>query len=75
MRIDSILTILDKPKHEQLALARAVTLADRAQVPLTLAAFCWQPLADRGAEFTPAVRDALLASGLTPSRLDVEITE
>ena len=59
MRIDSILTSLDKPKHEQLALARAVTLADRAQVPLTLAAFCWQPLADRGAEFTPAVRDAI----------------
>jgi universal stress protein E len=59
MRIGSILTLLDKPKHEQLALARALTLAERARAPLTLAAFCWQPLADRGAEFTPAVRDAI----------------
>jgi universal stress protein E len=59
MRIDSILTILDKPKHEQVALARARTLAERTGAPLTLAAFCWQPLAGAGAEFTAAVRDAI----------------
>jgi universal stress protein E len=59
MRIDSILTILDKPKHEQLAFARARAVAERTKAPLTLAAFCWAPLAGGGAEFTPAVRDAI----------------
>jgi universal stress protein E len=59
MRIDSILTILDKPKHEQVALERALTLAERTRAPLTLAAFCYQPLASGGAEFTLAEQDAL----------------
>lgn len=59
MQIESILTILDKPKHEQVALARAEELAQRTGAPLTLAAFCWQPLAGGGPAFTPAVRDAI----------------
>lgn len=59
MRIDSILTILDKPKHEQVALDRALTLAERTRAPLTLAAFCYQPLASGGPEFTLAEQDAL----------------
>jgi universal stress protein E len=59
MRIDSILTILDKPKHEQLALARAGALAERTLAPLTLAAFCWHPIGGGGPEFTAAEREAI----------------
>jgi universal stress protein E len=58
MQIDSVLTILDKPKHEQLALARGLRLAEQAQAPLTLAAFCWHALAD-GPQFSAAERAAI----------------
>ncbi|MEM1434463.1 MAG: universal stress protein [Pseudomonadota bacterium] len=51
MQIDRIFTVLDKPKHEQAALARTRELiAHRGPAkprrPDQVAAFCWQPLAE-----------------------------
>lgn len=59
MRIDTVLTILDKPKHDQLALARARVVAGRARAPLTAAAFCWQPLAAGSSSLSERDRAAI----------------
>ena len=44
MRLESALTILDKPKHDQTAFDRAVALQAETGMHLDLASFCWQPM-------------------------------
>lgn len=49
MHLDRIFTVLDKPKHEQVAFARAQTLMHATKGkgrPHVAAAFCWHPLAE-----------------------------
>lgn len=43
--MQQILVILDKPKHEQIALQRALELAEKADVRLHLVSFVYEPVA------------------------------
>lgn len=56
---DSILVILDKPKHPQAALERAQDLARSAGAHLHLASFCWLPMVNRSDVFDAHQRRAI----------------
>lgn len=64
----SILVVLDKPKHEQVALARAVDLARAAGAHLDLVSFCWVPMVERREVFDTHQRRALKRSALAERR-------
>jgi len=57
--LGSILVILDKPKHAQVALERARALADAAGARLHLASFCWLAMAEHKEIFDAHQRRAL----------------
>lgn len=59
MQSESILVILDKPKHSQTALARAVEIATASGAHLHLVAFCWLPMAEHREVFDTHQRRAL----------------
>ncbi|MFW6093143.1 MAG: universal stress protein [Pseudomonadota bacterium] len=63
-----ILVILDKPKHPQTALGRAVALAREAGAHLHLASFCWLPMAERSEVFETHQRRALKQSATSERR-------
>ena len=46
MRLASIVTIMDKPKHRQVALSRALALQQLSHTHIDAVSFCWQSLAD-----------------------------
>ncbi len=46
MRLDSALTILDKPKHKQVAFERARSLQELNGTHLDLVSFCWQSMVE-----------------------------
>jgi len=51
MKLQSILTILDKPKHPQTALARTRRLVKESGGRVHLLSFCWSPLAESDGVF------------------------
>ncbi len=59
MRLDSALTILDKPKHMQTAFKRAVQIQGATGAHLDLAAFCWQPMVESSEFFDAHQRRTL----------------
>jgi universal stress protein E len=63
-----VLVVLDKPKHPQSALDRAVTLARAAGAHLHLASFCWLPMAARSEVFDTHQRRALRKSVVAERR-------
>ncbi len=64
MRLDSILTIMDKPKHPQVALRRSLQLQALCSARVEAVSFCWQSLADAedvlGKDQREAIRNAVL---------------
>jgi universal stress protein E len=64
----SILVILDKPKHEQVALERALTLARAGGSHLHLVSFCYLPMVDRSDVFDTHQRRAIKKSALAERR-------
>lgn len=63
-RLDSILVILDKPKHAQIALERARMLAAAAGAHLHLVSFCWLAMVEHRDVFSAHQRRALKQSVL-----------
>ena len=63
-----ILVILDKPKHPQRALARAVDLARRSGAHLHLVSFLWVPMATDEQVFDTHQRRAIRKSAQTQRR-------
>lgn len=63
-----ILVVLDKPKHAQMALARAVPLAARSGARLVLASFCWLPMVTRSDVFDTHQRRAIKKSAMAERR-------
>lgn len=59
---DSIIVILDKPKHAQVALQRAMVLAREASAHLHLVSFCFLPMATNREVFDTHQRRALKKS-------------
>jgi universal stress protein E len=59
---ESILVVLDKPKHEQAALERARVLAAAAGAHLHLTSYCWLAMADQPEVFDTHQRRALKRS-------------
>ncbi len=51
MQFSSILTVLDKPKHSQSALAKALQLQRRSQGALELVSFYWSAMLDSNTTF------------------------
>ncbi|MEM1434705.1 MAG: universal stress protein [Pseudomonadota bacterium] len=51
MKLQSALTILDKPKHDQPALKLAMQLQEQAQCHVDCVAFCWHPMGDAAKVF------------------------
>ena len=47
MKIDSVLVVLDKPKHDQLALERARLIAQRSGAALHIVSFAWLPVVEQ----------------------------
>lgn len=64
----SILVILDKPKHEQVALERALTLAGAGGSHVHLVSFCYLPMVDRSDVFDTHQRRAIKKSALSERR-------
>jgi universal stress protein E len=58
-KLDSILVILDKPKHAQTALARAKDLAQAVQAHLHLVSFAWLGMAEEKDVFDAHQRRAM----------------
>jgi universal stress protein E len=58
----NILVVLDKPKHAQTALERAVGLAAKSGAHLHLASFCWLPMAEQDEVFDVHQRRAIRKS-------------
>jgi universal stress protein E len=58
----NILVVLDKPKHAQTALERAIGLASASGAHLHLAAFCWLPMAEQADVFDTHQRRAIRKS-------------
>jgi universal stress protein E len=56
---DSILVVLDKPKHEQRALTESLKLQRATNARLTLASFVWHPMAEQREVFDAHQRRAL----------------
>ena len=52
MRLSSTLTIMDKPKHEQVALRRALELQQSSGARIEAVSFCWQSMAEASEAFT-----------------------
>ncbi len=63
-----ILVILDKPKHDQRALERAVPLAVRSGARLVLVSFCWLPMVTRSDVFDTHQRRAIKKSAMAERR-------
>ncbi len=63
-----ILVVLDKPKHVQTALRRALDLAKSAGAHLHLVSFCWLPMATRTDVFDTHQRRALRKSVVAERR-------
>ena len=51
MKLQSALTILDKPKHDQAALELAMRLQEQAHCHVNCVAFCWHPMGDAAKVF------------------------
>ena len=64
MKLTSVMTILDKPKHPQTALARTRRLVKAGGVQAHLVAFCWNPAPDSEGVFARdqgrAIKQALI---------------
>lgn len=65
---NNILVILDKPKHPQTALERAVKLAREAGAHLHLVSFCWLPMVEQSDVFDTHQRRAIKKSATTERR-------
>lgn len=65
---DSIMVVLDKPGHDQVALERAVAIANAAGAHLHLVSFCWLPMVDRSDVFDTHQRRALRKSAVNERR-------
>ncbi|MCZ6890747.1 MAG: universal stress protein [Gammaproteobacteria bacterium] len=65
---DSILVVLDKPKHEQWAMQRAFDLQSKTGANLRLVSFCWNAMGEPGAVFdsldAQQLRSAMLSADL-----------
>ena len=59
MRLSSLLTIMDKPKHDQVALRRAVELQKLTHARIDAVSFCWQPMAEADDVFDLEQRRAI----------------
>ena len=59
MRLASIVTIMDKPKHQQVALRRALALQQLSHAHIDAVSFCWQSLADASDAFDASQRRAM----------------
>ncbi len=59
MRLSSTLTIMDKPKHEQVALRRALELQQSSGARIEAVSFCWQSMAEASEAFTLDQRRAI----------------
>jgi universal stress protein E len=58
-KIDSVLVVLDKPKHEQTALARAREVQAKTGAHLHLVSFCWQAMCEESDIFDAHQRRAM----------------
>ena len=54
-----ILTVLDKPKHEQLAWQRSLDLQERAKARLDVVSFCWNAMCENQAVLSASERKKL----------------
>jgi universal stress protein E len=65
MKVTSILTIMDKPKHRQIALERALAIRAATDARMELVSFCWQSFDDvddlLDAESRRAVKSTVIA--------------
>ncbi|MFU8817198.1 MAG: universal stress protein, partial [Pseudomonadales bacterium] len=64
----NILVILDKPKHAQTALERALALAASCGAHLHLTSFCWLPMVDQTDVFDAHQRRAIKKSAMLERR-------
>ncbi|MEQ8861046.1 MAG: universal stress protein [Pseudomonadales bacterium] len=63
-----ILVVLDKPKHDQVALERALALAAESGSRLVLTSFCWLPMVTRSDVFDTHQRLAIKKSAMAERR-------
>ncbi len=65
MKLQSVLTLVDKPKHPQTALARTRRLVKESGARVHLLSYCWSPLADSDGVFARdqdlAIKQAMIA--------------
>ncbi|MGI9328812.1 MAG: universal stress protein [Pseudomonadales bacterium] len=59
MKTQSIVTILDKPKHRQVAFERAMKIQDAMGAHVDLLGFCWHPMAEAKQSFDNHQRAAI----------------
>lgn len=59
MQVESILTILDKPKHEQAAFHRAMQIQALKPAHVDLVSFCWHPMVEAKQVFDGTQRTAI----------------
>lgn len=59
MQINNAMVVMDKPKHQQVALSRARALQQATGAHLRLVAFCWNALTEQAEVFSAHQRRAL----------------